>query len=54
MKIQNSRNQPETIDLKDENGKDCQISISLNAIIRLMGIWLRDLYLSRHKEIISE
>lgn len=54
MKIQNSRNQPETIDLKDENGKDCQIRISLNAIVRLMGIRLRDLYLSRHKEIISE
>lgn len=33
MKIQNSRNQPETIDLKDENGKDCQIRISLNAIV---------------------
>ena len=46
--------QPETIDLKDENGKDCQIRISLNAIVRLMGIRLRDLYLSRHKEIISE
>lgn len=43
---------PETIVLKDENGKDCRIKISLNAVVRLMGIKLRDMYLAKHKEII--
>lgn len=46
--------QPESIVLKNENGEDCQIRLSLNAIIRLMGIKLRDLYLVKHPEVIPE
>ncbi len=46
--------QPEIITLKNEKGEDCQIHLSLNAIIRLMGIKLRDLYLAKHPEIIPE
>lgn len=44
--------QPESIVLKNENGEDCPIRLSLNAIIRLMGIRLRDLYLVKHPEVI--
>lgn len=46
--------QPEVISLKNENGEDCQIRLSLNAIIRLMGISLRDLYLAKHPEVIPK
>lgn len=43
---------PETIELIDpSDGEKEQIKISLQTLIRLMGIYLRDKYLERHTEI---
>lgn len=46
--------QPEFIILKDENNEEHEVRVSLNAIVRLMSIRLRDLYLVKHPEVIPE
>ena len=43
--------QPEKITLKNDEGKDIEVSISLLVLIRLMSIELRDRYLSTHPEL---
>ena len=43
--------QPEKITLKNDDGKDIEVSISLLVLIRLMSIELRDRYLSLHPEL---
>lgn len=43
--------QPEEITLKDENDEEKSVKISLMAIVRLMGLDLRDRYLALHPEI---
>ena len=43
--------QPETVTFTDENGTDTDVTLSMFAIVRLMGLDLRDRYLERHPEI---
>ncbi len=40
--------QPEMITVKDENGDDVTVKLSLPLLVRLMSIDLRDRYLNRH------
>lgn len=46
--------QPEIIKLRDDNDTEQDVKISLNIIVRLMSIELRDRYLSIHPEIESQ
>lgn len=43
--------QPSSVKLKDEQGIEKDVPISLMSIIHLMGIELRDKYLAKHPEI---
>lgn len=46
--------QPEIIKLTNENGEEKEVKISLNTLIRLMSIELRDRYLKKHPEIMVQ
>ena len=46
--------QPEIIKLKNENGEEEDVKISLNTLVRLMSIELRDRYLKKHPEIVTQ
>lgn len=44
---------PDTIQLKDpSSGEDKDVRISMQSIIKLMSIYLRDLYLKKHSDIV--
>ncbi len=43
---------PESVRMKDENGHEVEVKLSLLSIIRLMGLELRDKYLERHPEVV--
>lgn len=43
--------QPDVLAIKNEKGEDKNIPISLMSLVHLMGIELRDMYLSKHTEI---
>lgn len=45
---------PESVTMKDEDGNDVEVKLSLLSIIRLMGLELRDKYLDRHPEIVPD
>ena len=44
---------PDTIQLKDpSSGEDKDVRLSMQSIIKLMSIYLRDLYLKKHSNIV--